>query len=397
MPRFRRSLEITSPLLNCIPLTPSALNASKSPCVASDVSRTSVISGSTSTCDWFQSEQAYIFNSKSDILGHTLHLARLAVILDKVQVYTGAARAYFDCCYVLGTVEAGLGEVELEITNQMSQSYKKRLAYLSARFPVSGRSSLSFPSHMVPALEFHIDLSPNSRQPPRLVELNRICQFLHTLGHCCEVIQEVNDQGSSRAHNPGAEALIGLSAEFQKLREDISQFRRFYSNEQLATGETRNVLFVLLESYQRKADGLVKGENKELFVFLLSLFDIKLPAEYEAGLKPLPPQPLQFKKPSFQVPTTNYRVTMDSPVSPLSLGPSIKYATTIPEEDREPIKLAPAPRKSSKRPREINEGEVRPTTPYSPDISGRPGHETTDVKINEEMEELMRGGTFLLM
>ncbi|KAF3122279.1 hypothetical protein TWF569_002235 [Orbilia oligospora] len=393
MPLFKRAKDLKSTRLNCIPisqnLNPFSLCKSSAG-GASDVSRTSIVSVSTSTCDWLRSEQACITNSKSDILGHALHLARLAVVLDKVQVYTGAARAYFDCCYVLSTIEPELGGIELEITNQISQTYKQRLAYLSARVTVSSRSSLSFPSHMVPSQEFQIDISPDSKQAPRLIELNRICQLLRTLGHCCEVIQEIQtqDESTSGSQNPGAEGLLSLSGELQKLRVDISRFREFYTNDQLATGEAGNILFVLLGSYKKKVDDIVKGESKKMLVFLLSLFDLKLPAECEAETKPLPPQPLQFKRPSFQASTRNYAATLDSPVSPLSTSvvPSIKYATTIPEGEREPIKLAPVPipKKSSKRPSELGKGKERsnksPIT-NSPEIGG----------IDERMAELMKG------
>ncbi|KAK6507474.1 hypothetical protein TWF481_005906 [Arthrobotrys musiformis] len=397
MPLFKRHKEAKSPRqFSCIPLSPNPLNLCKSPCGGgSEVSRnTSIVSVSTSTCDWLRSEQACIANSKSDILGHALHLARLAVILDKAQVYTGAARAYFDCCYVLSTIEPELGGVELEITNQISQTYKQRLAYLSARVAVSGRSSLSFPSHMTPAHEFQIDASPDSKQAPRLIELNRICQFLRTLSHCCEIIQEIQTQDEAKPQSPGAEALLGLSAELQKLRVDISRFREFYSNQQLATGEAGNILFVLLGSYMIKVEEIIKGENKKLLLFLISLFDIELPAECEAETKPLPPQPLHFKKPSFQALTEGYMVSPDSPVSPLSsAGPSIKYATTIPEDQRETIQLAPVPipRKSSKRLRTPEKGKERPmsrpTAAFSPELGG----------IDERMEQMMRGGSFLLM
>ncbi|RVD89875.1 uncharacterized protein DFL_000863 [Arthrobotrys flagrans] len=395
MPFFKRSKDLKSPSLglSCIPLSPNSSKLCGSPGGVSDVSRTSIVSVSTSTCDWLRSERACIANSKSDILGHALHLARLAAILDKAQVYIGAARAYFDCCYVLSTIEPELGPVELEITNQISRTYKQRLAYLSARVTISGRSSLSFPSHMIPSQEFQIDLSSDSKQAPRLVELNRICQFLRTLGHCCEVIQEIRTQDESSSRS-GAEALLGLSSELQKLRVDISKFREFYSNQQLATGEAGNILFVLLGSYKRKVDDIIKGENKKLLVFLLSLFDLKLPAECEAEIKPLPPQPLQFKKPSFQTSTGNYTATPDSAVSPLSMsaGPSVKYATTILGDEREPIQLAsaPIPKKSAKRSNELGKGKeklTRSIVTSSPEIGG----------IDERMEELMKGGSFLLV
>ncbi|KAK6336700.1 hypothetical protein TWF718_009492 [Orbilia javanica] len=388
MPFFKRSKDHKSPLFNCIPLSPSPLVLCKSPDRTEDISRTSLASVSASTCDWLQSERACLSNSKSDILGHALHLARLAVILDKAQVYTGAARAYFDCCYVLGTIEPELGGVELEITNQISQTYKQRLAYLSSRVNVSGRSSLSFPSHMIPSPEFQVDLSSDSNQAPRLVELNRICQLLRTLGHCCEIIQAIHDQDtpSSRTQNPGAEALIGLLAEFQKLRVDISRFREFYSNQQLATGEAGNILFVLLGSYKRKVDDMIKGENKKLLIFLLLLFDLKLPAECKAETKPLPPQPLQFKKLSFQTSTGDYIATPDSAVSPMSIistGQSMeKYATAVPEEEREPIQLAPVP-----IPKKSNKRSIKSSTTNATEIGG----------IDGRMEELMKSGSFLLL
>ncbi|KAK6512796.1 hypothetical protein TWF506_008962 [Arthrobotrys conoides] len=253
---------------------------------------------------------------------------------------------------------------------------------------------------MVPSQEFQIDLSPDSKQTPRLIELNRICQLLRTLGHCCEIIQEIHtrEESSSRFQNPGAEALLSLSAELQKLRMDVSRFREFYTNQQLATGEAGNILFVLLGSYKKKVDDIVKGENKKLLVFLLSLFDLKLPAECEADIKPLPPQPLQFKRPSFQASTRNAPTAapeLESPVSPLSLsaGPSIKYATTVPEDEREPVQLAPVPipKKSSKRfhdPGKEKESSRLTRSPVttSPEIGG----------IDERMAELMKGGSFLL-
>ncbi|KAK6343326.1 hypothetical protein TWF730_010918 [Orbilia blumenaviensis] len=391
MPLFRRSKETKTPCLNYVP--PTSFSNIKSLGGTSDASRPSIVSVSSATCDWLRSEQECINSSKSDILGHALHLARLAVVLDKAQVYTGAARAYFDCCYVLSTVEEELGEVELEITNMISQTYKQRLAYLSARVAISGRSSLSFPSHMTPAPEFHIDLSQNSKQSPRLVELNRICQLLRALGHCCEIVQAVyiQDGPISKPQDSGAEAILGLSAEFQKLREDISRFREFYSNLQLANGEAGNILFVILGSFKKKVEDLVEGENKKLLVFLLSLFDIQLPAAYEAELKPLPPQPLRlkFKTPSFQASSGNYAATPDPPVSPLSAGPSVKYATTIPEDEREPVQLAPAPipPKSSRRPHVPGDSKESPVVSYPPDIQ----------EIDEKMRELVRKGSFLLV
>ena len=120
MSLFKRAKDLKSTRLNCIPISQNPFSLCKSSAGGvSDVSRTSIVSVSTSTCDWLRSEQACITNSKSDILGHALHLARLAVVLDKAQAYTGAARAYFDCCYVLSTIEPELGGIELEITNQI--------------------------------------------------------------------------------------------------------------------------------------------------------------------------------------------------------------------------------------------------------------------------------------
>lgn len=57
--------------------------------------------------------------SKAEMLSHALHLARLAVVLDKAEIYTGASRAYFDCCQKLASIEYTLEPMELEVAHHI--------------------------------------------------------------------------------------------------------------------------------------------------------------------------------------------------------------------------------------------------------------------------------------
>ncbi|KAK6346860.1 hypothetical protein TWF696_006965 [Orbilia brochopaga] len=301
----------------------------------------------------FQSDETQAA-SKSELLSHALHLARLAVILDRAEVYTGAARAYYDCCFLLASVEPLLARIESDITHQISKSYKKRLAFLSALAPISAGNTLQFPLDISPAPEYHVHLSGKAIQPTQLAELNRLCQFLRTLGHCTQIIQNLESESRSAiSKSVDRKGLLCLSSEFQRLQEDITRFRGYYSKEDLVSGAASNILYVLLGSFRRKIANLVKSGDKQLILFLLALFDIRLPSECEAESKPLPPQPLNITKPPKREPIyTGAR-------PPLTPGPTMKFANSIPETAREAVRLAPAPipRKSSKRRR--NRGEAR--------------------------------------
>ncbi|KAF3904766.1 hypothetical protein ABW20_dc0102463 [Dactylellina cionopaga] len=85
-------------------------------------SQKSLLLLSFSTYHLDQYDQTQITASKGEILGHAMYLARLAVILDRAKVYTGAARAYYDGCYLLASVEPMLGSVERDITNEITMS-----------------------------------------------------------------------------------------------------------------------------------------------------------------------------------------------------------------------------------------------------------------------------------
>ncbi|KAF3942313.1 hypothetical protein ABW19_dt0205900 [Dactylella cylindrospora] len=197
--------------------------------------------------------------SKGDLLSHALHLARLAVILDKVEMYTGAARAYYDCCYLLSTVEPLLGSVELDITHQIRKAYKQRLSHLSIITPATICSSLSLPDGIVPTPELNIARFDQSIKPTQLAELNRISQLLHALSQCCQIIQELDAESYSfKAQSLGGQGLTSLSFEFEKLRGDITRFAEFYTRDGLTRSGASNVLFVLLGSFRRKVTNLLK-------------------------------------------------------------------------------------------------------------------------------------------
>ncbi|KAF3917464.1 hypothetical protein ABW21_db0209028 [Orbilia brochopaga] len=327
------------------------------------------------TCASVHSDQTHA-PSKSELLGHALHLARLAVILDRAEIYTGAARAYYDCCFLLASVEPLLARIEADITNKI-----KRLAFLSALAPISAGHTLQFPLDISPTPEYYIDLTAKSIQPMQLIELNRLCQFLCTLSHCTQIIQNLaSEKRAVKSKGTDDEGLLVLSSEFERLREDIIRFRGYYSKEELVNGSASNILFVLLGSFRRKIGNLVKSGNKQLVLFLLSLFDIQLPDEYGVKIKPLPPQPLNIPKPS-------EHARIQSSGRPQVAPGSTENSAAVFEGVREQSRMAPVPmipRKSSKR--QKNRGEARKRPSYVPD---------TDYS-EEQLNKLTSGGTFYL-
>lgn len=92
----------------------------------------------------------------------------------------------------------------------------------------------------------------------QIADLNRICQFLHTLDLCYRIIQDLDtDRYGFTLHTHTGEGLLRLAEDFAMLQDDINLFKERYTRQDPGTG-ARGVLYALLGNFTRKVDNFIE-------------------------------------------------------------------------------------------------------------------------------------------